>query len=97
MSLDYTGMQESIACWGYDRNKISANFFSCNEDMLATLRLKMFDVATQMWLRFKEYNMFDVQNNIKLSFPFVLTGIVGTNLMFLKDNVLSSNEVTNYG
>ena len=97
MTLDFNKMTEAISLWGTDPDRLSTNFYSLDISRLDGIRTAIFDVATQLWLQFKDRNMFDFNNIDNLSFPFVMTDILGTNLVLMKDNVISSNEVKIYG
>ncbi len=97
MTLDLSSVINAVTIWGFDQSRLSANFFMLDHTRLEQIRHALFDVANRLWLNFKNLNMFDFNNGPETSFPFVLSGINGTNLMFLKDNVISSNEVNIYG
>lgn len=97
MCLDFNATTNAISLWGSDHERLSTNFYSLDQGKMDLIREAMFSVATQLWLEFKNRNMFDFNNVSNLSFPFVMTDIVGTNLMLMKDNVLSSNEVNIHG
>lgn len=97
MSLNFNETIAAIEAWGIAQDKLSANFFTLDMKKMDLIRQRLFEVASQLWLHFKNKNMFDFNNVGNLSFPFVLKDIAGTNLMLIKDNVISSNEVNIYG
>ena len=97
MALDFNRTIKAISVWGFDTERLSTNFYSLDPTKMEKIREAMFSVANQLWLEFKNRNMFDYNNHDNLTFPFVMTEIVGSNLMLMKDNVLSSNEVKIYG
>lgn len=97
MSLDFNAVLQAISLWGLDESRMSTNFFRLDQFKLEEIRQAMVQVATELWMEFKRRNMFDFQNHDNLSFPFVMTAVVGSNVMLEKDNVLSSNEVDIYG
>ena len=101
MTLDAGRLMEAIQLWGTDHNRMSTNFFSLPKESLESIREAMWQVAMALWQRFKTLNMFDFNNidavETNSSFPFVLSAIVGSNLVFLKDNIISSNEVKLHG
>ena len=69
----------------------------CSEDFLDQVLLAAVGVAITMWTMFKSMNMFDPNGIESLSFPFALTDVVGPNLVLIKDNIISTNEVNLYG
>ena len=97
MALDFNRTINAISVWGFDTERLSTNFYSLDPTKMEKIREAMFSVANQLWLEFKNRNMFDYNNHDNLTFPFVMAEIVGSNLMLMKDNVLSSNEVKIYG
>ena len=80
-----------------DRNKLPTSFTSSSDDFLESVTRATVETALALWRIFKNMNMFDVYGTGDLTFPFVLNGVIGSNLFLIKDNVISSNEVNYYG
>ncbi len=97
MDLNLNNTLEKILVWGTDRFFIPANFQMMQADQLESIRNAMYESATLLWLKFKNKGMFDINNHGNTSFPFVAEDVVGSNIVLLKDNVISSNEVNQYG
>jgi len=89
-------IRETLACitsWGIDREKLSPNFLAKSEHELEEIRKGMFEITILLWNRFNRKNMFDINNKGESTFPFVLKDVFCNNLILIKDNYLSSNEV----
>lgn len=97
MNIDVFCTLEEVKNWGYDKNKLSSNFFMLNDDKLSVIREAMIQLTIGLWNEFNKKKMFDVLANPDLSFPCVLEGVVASNLIFMKDNIISSNEINVYG
>lgn len=97
IEIDVGVILQKISCWGESNDNMSINFHSWSPEQKALVRTALFEFAIQLWNAFNKKMMFDVFNSGTTSFPFVLTGIVGTNLILLKDNTISCNEVNIFG
>ena len=97
MRLDINKTLEVIQTWGYDKNNLSSNFHALSELELDKIRDAITELCVRLWRDFNNKNMFDPLNNDNLTFPFILEGMIGSNLIFMKDNVISSNEINPFG
>lgn len=79
------------------RDLLPVSFLMCSDEMLEKVLEAAIELLINLWRIFKNMNMFDIYASGNLTFPFVLTGVVGPNLILIKDNTISSNEVNIYG
>jgi len=97
MELEISNTLDKIAVMFGDKTKLPNSFIGSNEDFLERVYEAAVELALALWRIFKNMNMFDVYGSGDLTFPFVLTGVIGSNLILIKDNTISSNEVNVYG
>ena len=97
MELEISNTLDKIAVMFGDKTKLPNSFIGSNEDFLERVYEVAVELALALWRIFKNMNMFDVYGSGDLTFPFVLTGFIGSNLILIKDNTISSNEVNVYG
>ncbi len=97
MQIDLTQVIKSIVEWQEDALLKSSNFDSVSKETIEDIRIVMFDVAIDLYYKFLNMDFFDRYNVGSSSFPIVLNGIVGYNVVLIKDNVISSNVINVYG
>lgn len=96
LELNIGNTLEVMSSWGIDENITSSNFSRFNEASRAVIRELIGMVTCELWLKYKSMNMFDINNTGFSSFPFILKGILGTSIILLKDDVISTNIVNVY-
>lgn len=97
MAYNLLSALEKVALWAEDKDQMSGVFAMFDKGTLEVVRNAALELTTQLWIVFQQKNMFDILGHENLSFPYVLTGIVGPNLILEKDNVISSTEINLYG
>jgi hypothetical protein len=97
MELEISNTLEKIQVMFGDRTKLPNSFIGSSEDFLELVYEAAVELALALWRIFKNMNMFDIYGSGDLTFPFVLTGVIGSNLVLIKDNIISSNEVNVHG
>lgn len=97
MQIDFNEVVKAIVQWQEDPFKKSSNFDSVSKETLESIRMVIFDVAFDLYLKVKNLNFFDFNNVGTSSFPIVLNGIVDYNVVLIKDNVISSNVINIFG
>lgn len=97
MELEISNTLDKLLVMFGDRTKLPNSFIGSNDEFLERVTEAAVELALSLWRIFKNMNMFDVYGSGDLTFPFVLNGVIGSNLYLIKDNVISSNEVNYYG
>ncbi len=97
MELEVTNTLNKILVVFGDKTKLPSSFIGSDEEFLEKVTEAAIELSLSLWRIFKNMNMFDVYGTGDLTFPFVLNGVIGSNLFLIKDNVISSNEVNYYG
>lgn len=97
MQIDLTQVIKSTVEWQEDDLLKSSNFDSVSKETIEDIKIVMFDVAIDLYYKFLNMDFFDRYNVGASSFPIVLNGIVGYNVVLIKDNVISSNVINVYG
>lgn len=97
MQIDLTQVIKATVEWQEDELLKSSNFDSVSKETIEDIKIVMFDVAIDLYYKFLNMDFFDRYNVGTSSFPIVLNGIVGYNVVLIKDNVISSNVVNVYG
>jgi hypothetical protein len=97
MELEISNTLEKIQVMFGDRTKLPNSFIGSSEDFLELVYEAAVELTLALWRIFKNMNMFDIYGSGDLTFPFVLTGVIGSNLVLIKDNIISSNEVNVHG
>lgn len=93
MELEITSSLEGIEKAFGDRSSLPTSFIGSSDQLLEDVCSVALELTVVLWKMFKSMNMFDIYATGNLTFPIVLSGVVGTNLILVKDNTISSNEI----
>src|SRR5574343_427066 len=97
MQYDLTEVIAAVVVWQQDQSKKSSNFDNVDIFTIEKIQSVMMGVVIDLHRQLKNMNFFDFNNTGTNSFPVVLNGIVGYNVVLIKDNIISSNQIDLFG